>query len=806
MDNSKRSSGSGRKTNNSQSAGMTKGSSNKTSFGTTDTPRGKEVALETNTQNVFMPGTPDIPEGLDIPEISSFQTAQEQDRLTPIDRQATVAETIDPDYPDIEDLVEMGVPFGREDLPDRGAYKEVIVEFPACMPFSSFGESITDTGLDRSEKIFALAGRHRQALQLGETALRRPIYSSYDKVVSRKGRKDLFKEEMEILRELLTNLYYFNNGTNQVGYALQKIILVSLNHRLKLRRSEAEESLIVSGEGIPPLPRWGLNGKADEFWTGNDFEILGACYRQEVENFLAYLAEHHDFSKGEGKRQQDRRVVLQNNPHRKSVINPPTVTAVRDYQPSFLEGEPDSISVHLRKSRARVSVPVSNINTSVFGHPVQNSSSRAIKELFGVTRAKNPGELATFNSADKFNVTHPQHGSTSNSQIGDNESDDSRSHKSGEQAHFVRQGGGDPGDSDGNDSDGGGGNKGPHRGPRKPLSPNGSRKNPFDANSEELKSSTKVPPEPQFDTKLKLDAIPGWDGNPENLRRWLLKINSLAKRSPTVFRQLGTLVPTRLTGSAEVWYYSQSVETRDRIEQDWNTLRSAIGEYYMNRAFLDKQKARANRAAYRDSGNGRESPSEYVIRKLELLQFVYNYTDRELINEIMEGVPSYWTPIITPHLFQDLEQFQQSIKFHEDSLLKLGGNENSYVRQNTQSYPKDSANRSPYNPFRNARVNSVGWSKNTLNPQFPKDDSNISPRGTPEEKGARPCRHCGSGKHWDKDCKYARKGEKRARVNMVGTTTEDEQAQEEYDNAYYERFSDEEDIEDSMDFQKPSPL
>ena len=39
----------------------------------------------------------------------------------------------------------------------------------------------------------------------------------------------------------------------------------------------------------------------------------------------------------------------------------------------------------------------------------------------------------------------------------------------------------------------------------------------------------------------------------------------------------------------------------------------------------------------------------------------------------MEGIPSHWTPIITPHLFQDLEQFQQSVKFHEDSLLKLGG-------------------------------------------------------------------------------------------------------------------------------------
>ena len=226
----------------------------------------------------------------------------------------------------------------------------------------------------------------------------------------------------------------------------------------------------------------------------------------------------------------------------------------------------------------------------------------------------------------------------------------------------------------------------------------------------------------------------------------------------------------------------------------------------MNRAFLNKQKARANHASYRDAGNRRETPSEYIIRKLELLQFVYNYMDRELINEIMEGVPTHWTPIITPHLFQSLEQFQQSVKFHEDSLLKMGGNESSYTRQNGPNYEKNSAQRSPYNPFRNARVNLVGWSKLTSNPQFPKDNSNISPRGTPEERSVRPCRHCGSRKHLDNDCKYARKGEKHARVNMVATTAEDNQAPEEYENVYYKRFSDEEDTDDNQGFQKPSQL
>jgi len=149
MDSTKKSSG--RKTNNSQSAGMTS-SVNQPVSRTTNAPCRKESKLETNTQNMFTPGMPEMPERLDIPETSSFQTAQEQDHQTPI------PEAIKPEYPDIEDLAELGALFAPEDLPDWGSYKEVFMEFPTCMPFSSFRESVTDTGFNRSEKIFALAG------------------------------------------------------------------------------------------------------------------------------------------------------------------------------------------------------------------------------------------------------------------------------------------------------------------------------------------------------------------------------------------------------------------------------------------------------------------------------------------------------------------------------------------------------------------------------------------------------------------------------------------------------------------------
>lgn len=141
------------------------GSVNKPVSGTTNAPHEKEVMLEMSTQNMFTPGTPDLTEGLDIPDVLSFATAQEHDQ-PPL-----VPNIAEPDYSDVEDLLDLGVHFGPDNLPDRGAYKEVIVEFPACMPFLSFGESITDTGLDRSEKIFTMAGRHHRALQLGEDAL-----------------------------------------------------------------------------------------------------------------------------------------------------------------------------------------------------------------------------------------------------------------------------------------------------------------------------------------------------------------------------------------------------------------------------------------------------------------------------------------------------------------------------------------------------------------------------------------------------------------------------------------------------------
>ena len=93
----------------------------------------------------------------------------------------------------------------------------------------------------------------------------------------------------------------------------------------------------------------------------------------------------------------------------------------------------------------------------------------------------------------------------------------------------------------------------------------------------------------------------------------------------------------------------------------------------------------------------------------------------------MEGAPSYWTPIITPHLYQSMEQFQLAVKFHKDSLMRTGNDTTSPVKN--QYYSRDLPSKNSFNLFcsQRANMNLVGWTQATSKPQLPKDDLNVSP-------------------------------------------------------------------------------
>ena len=182
-----------------------------------------------------------------------------------------------------------------------------------------------------------------------------------------------------------------------------------------------------------------------------------------------------------------------------------------------------------------------------------------------------------------------------------------------------------------------------------------------------------------FDMKIKQDSVPEWDGNADTLARWIIKVRALAQKSESIHQELGKVIPRRFTGAAEAWYYSIPERDRCEMEESWDTMRAGISDYWMNNDWMSKQKLKATRAKFQEAGYSHELPSEFVIRKRELVSLLWDYSDTELIQLVMESVPSTWHSILHTGFMKTFTQFQNAVKYYEETLLKMGGsNFNEY--------------------------------------------------------------------------------------------------------------------------------
>lgn len=321
---------------------------------------------------------------------------------------------------------------------------------------------------------------------------------------------------------------------------------------------------------------------------------------------------------------------------------------------------------------------------------------------------------------------------------------------------------------------------------------------------------------PHFDMKLKVDLIEEWDGDTDTIIDWFEAVNAIAARSDVVFAQLGELVPTRLRKKAKSWWLSLPQARRANAMQNWSTLRRCIAKYYMGRQWFDRLKLKARSCRFRDSEAPSETPSEYFIRKFKLLDTAEDYSESLMIMSIMDGAPKFWRSIIDTMTLRDTADLQDKIHYHEDALRQSPLESNYNLRGfesrlkaleegrkvPTRRFPlravnanKVSTTEQPQEFTWEVSANLVGYSKELPKPLFPRDDTVRSKGKTPEDKGARPCRHCGSPKHWDNDCKHSRKGMKQVRSNLATAGEDYWDAQEDYEELYY--ASSQEDDDDS---------
>lgn len=635
---------------------------------------------------------------------------------------------------------------------------------------------------------------------------------------SRSMHRDIFPDEVQILNSLLFRPIRVTDIQGEAKYTIRMPEYYALTSRLNEAREEILTELYEAGVQIPKVPTWGVYSGNSEWYSVEGYEILGAMFRTEVEIFLRLIIAYRpDEGRNEAKSKKRLKPRTEITPRFSSDRTTKMDLNQGQYQtPTRYRFTPGPRDFKPSEAFAKAQYPLAAIPQSQyytardsFRHR-NEASTTVMRTLLGPTfqvhKQESPTRPSKQKPVQKSNILPLKQEEEEEEDMYTDREPQDNPHSPVIQGVNLRRrvpGGNDPDDPD-DDPDDPYPWGGPNRPPRQRV-PYNPLRNP-QRHALAIRRAAPQAPEPRFDEKLKIDMIPIWNGNTDEIIQWMKQVSNIAQISPTIEQQLGHLVPRRFTEAAALWFWALPAQYRQDITESWDTLKTAIADYYMNRKWMQAQKHKALHARYREVGHQKETPSEYFIRKKALLEVTHTLDTSELIAYVMEGAPDSWENIISTHLYETEVDFQRAIRHYEHALIKIDQPQ-TYSSRNygygehqgrgyKQTGPSQASRhyREGYGQARNepesrTRTKLVGSYLGMPAPKFPKDDKNVTRKGqTPEAKGARPCRHCGSGKHWDNECKHSFKAMKQARANL-GTSAipeEDQEAQEEYDALYFE--------------------
>ncbi|QRW16911.1 hypothetical protein RhiXN_04913 [Rhizoctonia solani] len=94
----------------------------------------------------------------------------------------------------------------------------------------------------------------------------------------------------------------------------------------------------------------------------------------------------------------------------------------------------------------------------------------------------------------------------------------------------------------------------------------------------------------------------------------------------------------------------------------------------MNRSLIDRNKAKALQAGFRDRDNPYETPVDYIVWNAKMLTLFSDWTKSELITEIMNSAPEHWSLYIDTSVGTTWDNFLDKVAWHEDRLLRHDNN------------------------------------------------------------------------------------------------------------------------------------
>ncbi|KAJ7484564.1 hypothetical protein FB451DRAFT_1169606 [Mycena latifolia] len=150
------------------------------------------------------------------------------------------------------------------------------------------------SNFSQRDYIFTLDEMKRKTLayRFGREAFGRP---AIDIPLSRSQARRIFKHDLNLLKQALTEVYEYSDPSENTIYGLDRHLMSLLTSALASRRRAASDDFYRKCQVLPEYPVWAETGNFGQFLELNEFEIASATFREEVERFLQALTNYHAF-------------------------------------------------------------------------------------------------------------------------------------------------------------------------------------------------------------------------------------------------------------------------------------------------------------------------------------------------------------------------------------------------------------------------------------------------------------------------------------------------------------------------------
>ena len=132
--------------------------------------------------------------------------------------------------------------------------------------------------------------RYQQAIVKGIEYLKRKALTLTPTLTQSGSRKSRILEIIKGVEYLFSSIRILRNGEKIIGLTLDDEALTAVATRIRKLIKDYEKEFVDKGLAIPNVPKWGRFNNLEDWWSSNDFEVLCACYRHEVDVVLSLLA------------------------------------------------------------------------------------------------------------------------------------------------------------------------------------------------------------------------------------------------------------------------------------------------------------------------------------------------------------------------------------------------------------------------------------------------------------------------------------------------------------------------------------